>query len=98
VDARLRAPPRESEIESPFHRMARGAGDLPQVRPDGTEYAVARLAADVGLRINEIRMLDLADVRWELGRFGRLNVRHGNGSGSKGPEPRLGYDMLVAHV
>ena len=24
----------------------------------------------------EIRMLDLHDVRWELGRFGKLNVRH----------------------
>jgi hypothetical protein len=32
--------------------------------------------ADVGRRVNEIRMLDLDDVRWELGRFGKLNVRH----------------------
>ena len=30
-------------------------------------YAVARLAADVGLAINEARMLDLDEVRWELG-------------------------------
>jgi len=52
-------------------------------------YAVARLAADVGLRINEARMLDLDDVRWELGRFGKLNVRHGKGSRRRGPKPRL---------
>jgi integrase len=34
-------------------------------------------------------MLDLDDVRWELGRFGRLTVRHGKGSRRRGPEPRL---------
>jgi hypothetical protein len=45
--------------------------------PAAGNHAVARLAADVGLRINEARMLDLDDVRWELSRFGKLNVRHG---------------------
>ncbi len=34
-------------------------------------------------------MLDLDDVRWELGRFGKLNVRHGKGSRRRGPRPRL---------
>jgi hypothetical protein len=29
-------------------------------------------------------MLDLDDVRWELGRFGKLNVRHGKGRGGEG--------------
>ena len=43
----------------------------------------------MGLRINEARMLDLDDVRWELGRFGKLNVRHGKGSRRRGPKPRL---------
>ena len=57
--------------------------------PAARNYAVARLAADVGLRINEARMLDLDDVRWELGRFGKLNVRHGKGARRKGPKPRL---------
>ena len=28
-------------------------------------------------------------MRWELGRFGKLNVRHGKGSRRKGPKPRL---------
>ena len=39
---------------------------------------VAVLAPSV--RGNEIRMLDLDDVRWELGRFGKLNVRYGMGA------------------
>ena len=34
-------------------------------------------------------MLDLDDVRWELGRFGKLNVRHGKGARRRGPKPRL---------
>ena len=34
-------------------------------------------------------MLDLDDVRWDLGRFGKLNVRHGKGARRKGPKPRL---------
>jgi len=34
-------------------------------------------------------VLDLDDVRWELGRFGKLNVRHGKGSRRRGPKPRL---------
>jgi hypothetical protein len=48
--------------------------------PAARSYAAARLEADVGLRVNEIRMLDLDDVRWELGRFGKLNVHHGKGA------------------
>ena len=69
--------------------MAGGAGDLPEVRPGRPELRAGRLEADVGLRVNEVRMLDLDDVRWELGRFGKLNVRHGKGSRRKGPKPRL---------
>jgi integrase len=57
--------------------------------PAARYYAAARLEADVGLRVNEIRMLDLDDVRWELGRFGKLNVRHGKGARRRGPKPRL---------
>jgi Recombinase zinc beta ribbon domain/Recombinase len=69
-----------------------GAVELASCRkfaPAARNYAAARLAADVGLRINEARMLDLDDVRWELGRFGKLNVRHGKGSRRRGPKPRL---------
>ena len=85
----LRVPPMEAEVEQLF---AGWRGELASCRkfaPAARNYAVARLAADVGLRINEARMLDLDDVRWELGRFGKLNVRHGKGSRRRGPKPRL---------
>jgi integrase/recombinase XerD len=48
-----------------------------------------RLEADVGLRVSEIRMPDL-DVRWDLGRFGKLNVRHGKGARRCGPKAAAG--------
>ena len=34
-------------------------------------------------------MLDLADVKWELGRFGKLHVRHGKGARGSGPRERM---------
>ena len=89
VDPQLRVPPAEEEIELLF---AGWRGELATCRkfaPAARNYAAARLEADVGLRVNEACLLDLDDVRWELGRFGKLNVRHGKGSRRRGPKPRL---------
>jgi integrase len=89
VEARLRIPPTVAEIEGLFAGWREELISCRKFAPAARNYAVARLAADVGLRINEARMLDLDDVRWELGRFGKLNVRHGKGSRRRGPKPRL---------
>ena len=45
--------------------------------------------ADVGLRVNEVSHLDLADVKWDLGRFGKLHVRVGKGARGSGPRERM---------
>jgi site-specific recombinase XerD len=45
--------------------------------------------ADVGLRVNEVSHLDLADIKWDLGRFGKLHVRHGKGARGSGPRERM---------
>jgi len=45
--------------------------------------------ADVGLRVNEVSHLDLADVKWGLGRFGKLHVRIGKGARGSGPRERM---------
>lgn len=89
IDPQLRIPPTEGEIEQVFAGWREELVTCRKFGPAARNYAVARLAADVDLRINEARMLDLDDVRWELGRFGKLNVRHGKGSRRKGPKPRL---------
>jgi integrase len=89
VDPQLRIPPTVDEVEQLFAGWRVELVTCRKFAPTARNYAVARLIADVGLRINEARMLDLDDVRWELGRFGKLNVRHGKGSRRKGPKPRL---------
>jgi site-specific recombinase XerD len=45
--------------------------------------------ATVGLRVNEARNLDLADIKWELGPFGKLHVRCGKGARGSGPRERM---------
>jgi integrase len=85
-----RIPPTEAEIEQLFAGWRQELVTCRKFSPAARNYAVARLAADVGLRINEARMLDLDDVRWELGRFGKLNVRHGKGLAPQGPETAAG--------
>ncbi|MBE1580504.1 tyrosine-type recombinase/integrase [Amycolatopsis roodepoortensis] len=100
VEAQVRIPPTTAEMEQLFTGWREELATCRKFAPNARNYAVARLLADVGLRINESRMLDLADVRWELGRFGKLNVRHGKGSGRRGPKQRLvpllnGADTLL---
>ena len=89
VDPQLRVPPAEAEIEQLFTGWREELATCRKFAPTARNYAAARLEADVGLQVNEVRMLDLDDVRWELGRFGKLNVRHGKGSRRRGPKPRL---------
>lgn len=89
VEPLLRVPPTEVEVEQLCAGWREELVACRKFAPTARNYAVARLAADVGLQINEARMLDLDDVRWEPGRFGKLNVRHGKGSRRQEPKPRL---------
>src|SRR6516162_703873 len=84
----VRVPPAEAEIERLFAGWREELATRCKFVPAARNYAATRLEA-VGLRVNEIRMLDLDDVRWELGRFGKLNVRYGKGARRRGPKPRL---------
>jgi len=68
VDPQLRVPPTETEIEQLVTGWREELLTCRKFSPAARNYAVARLAADVGLRINEARVLDLDAVRWELGR------------------------------
>jgi integrase len=56
--------------------------------PAARNYAAAKLMSEVGLRINEARWLDLDDITWDLGRFGKLHVREGKGARGSGPRER----------
>jgi len=100
VDTMIRIPPTEDEVGKLFTGWRAELADCRKFATAARNYTAARLIADVGLRINEVRMLDLADVRWELGRFGKLNVRFGKGSRRRGAKQRLvplinGADVLL---
>lgn len=63
VDPQLRIPPTIDEVEQLFAGWREELVTCRKFAPAARNYAVTRLAADVGLRINEARMLDLDDVR-----------------------------------
>ena len=88
-DARLRIPPRVEELAGFFGGWAAELASCRKFAPAARNWTAAKLMATVGLRVNEARQLDLADVRWELGPFGKLHVRYGKGAGGSGPRERM---------
>ena len=88
-DAVLRVPPSEQEMSRLFAGWRSELTSCRKFAPTARNYAAARLMAEVGLRVNEARSLDLVDVKWELGRFGKLHVRHGKGTRGSGPRERM---------
>jgi integrase len=88
-DAMLRIPPSEAEIQTLFSGWAAELASCRKFAPTARNYTAARLMADVGLRVNEVRHLDLDDIKWNLGPFGKLHVRIGKGSNSSGPRERI---------
>ncbi|GAA2039355.1 hypothetical protein GCM10009839_46620 [Catenulispora yoronensis] len=88
-NARLRIPPTEAEYTAFFSAWAQSLASCRKYATSARNYTAARLMGEVGLRANETRMLDLADVHWELGRFGKLHVRFAKGSDGSGPGERM---------
>jgi integrase len=87
--AALRIPPEAGQVDRLFAGWREELATCRKFAPAARNYAAARLMAEVGLRINEARCLDLDDVRWDLGRFGKLHVRHGKGARGSGPRERM---------
>ena len=78
--AALRVPPGAGQVGRLLAGWREELATCRKFAPAARNYAAARLMAEVGLRVNEARCLDLDDVRWDLGRFGKLHVRHGKGA------------------
>ena len=87
--AALRIPPLAVQVGVLFGGWRAELGVCRKFAPAARSYAAARLMADVGLRVNEVSHLDLADVKWDLGRFGKLHVRMGKGARGSGPRERM---------
>ena len=86
--AALRIRPDAGQVARLFAGWREELATCRKFAPAARNYAAAKLMADAGLRVNEARCLDLADVTWELGRFGTLLVRPGKGARGSGPRER----------
>jgi site-specific recombinase XerD len=98
--ARLRIPPTAPELGKLFSSWRAELVTCRKFAPMARNYTAAKLMSLVGLRVNELRSLDLDDVKWQLGRFGKLHVRLGKGSRGSGPRERMvplinGADQLL---
>jgi len=87
--AALRIPPSAAQVTTLFAGWRAELATCRKFAPAARSYAAARLMADVGLRVNEVSHLDLDDIKWELGRFGKLHVRLGKGARGSGPRERM---------
>lgn len=87
--AALRIPPTDAEVAALFAGWREELLSCRKFAPTARNFVAAKLMSEVGLRVNEVRCLDLADVKWELGRFGKLHVRVGKGARGSGPRERM---------
>jgi site-specific recombinase XerD len=87
--AALRIPPTQAEVKVLFAGWREELATCRKFGPTARNYVAAQLMSQVGLRVNEARNLDLADIKWELGRFGKLHVRIGKGARGSGPRERM---------
>lgn len=88
-DARLRIPPTAQEMTGFFTAWASALETCRKFAPAARNYTAARLMAATGLRANETCHLDLADLHWDLGHFGKIHVRYGKGARGSGPRERM---------
>ncbi|MEV5681427.1 site-specific integrase [Streptomyces sp. NPDC052179] len=88
-DAQLRIPPQEPEVGQLFTGWAGELATCRKFAPMARNYTASKLMSEVGLRVNEARRLDLDDIKWNLGRFGKLQVRYGKGKRGSGPCERM---------
>ncbi|CAL9334980.1 hypothetical protein SUDANB58_00147 [Streptomyces sp. enrichment culture] len=88
-DAALRIPPPEPEIKTLFTGWDGELATCRKFAPTARNYTASKLMSQVGLRASGTCKLDLADIEWELGRFGEPHVRHGKGARGSGPRERM---------
>ncbi|CAM5391632.1 hypothetical protein SHIRM173S_02650 [Streptomyces hirsutus] len=85
----MRIPPSEPEVGALFTGWGGELATCRKFAPTARNYTAAKLMSQVGLRVSEACKLDLADIEWDLGRFGKLHVHHGEGTRGLGPREQM---------
>lgn len=85
----VRIPPTARELAGFFSRWRDELSETRKWRTAARNYAMARVAAEVGLRAAELCALSLDDCHFDHGPLGKLHVRAGKGARGSGPRERL---------
>ena len=98
--AGTQAPPTPERLEEFFGFLRDRIATARKFAPAGRDYALFRTLYHAGLRSEESASLELGDLHFGRGPFGKLHVRFGKGAKTSGPRPRWvpmldGLDLIL---
>jgi integrase/recombinase XerD len=83
-----KAPPSPERMEDFFAFLRDRIASARKFGPAGRDYALFRTLYHAGLRADEAASLELGDLHFGRGPFGKIHVRFGKGTRGSGPRPR----------
>lgn len=83
-----RPPPTPERMDAFFAFLRGRIATARKYGPAGRDYALFRTLYHCGLRSDEAASLELADLHFGRGPFGKIHVRFGKGTRGSGPRPR----------
>jgi site-specific recombinase XerD len=95
-----KVPPTPERVEAFFDFLKERIATSRKFGPAARDYALFRTLYHVGVRTEEAASLELGDVHFGRGPFGKLHVRFGKGAKTSGPRPRWvpmldGLDLVL---
>ncbi|WP_406162309.1 tyrosine-type recombinase/integrase [Streptomyces sp. NBC_01005] len=86
---RVRIPPTTTQIDSLFTGWQNQLSSARKYGPMARNYTAMRLASLIGPRISELCLLNIDDIHWDLGEFGKVLLRGKASRGKSGKKERL---------
>jgi integrase/recombinase XerD len=86
--AALAPPPTPERVGEFFEFLKTRIVSARKYAPAARDYALFRTLYHAGLRSEEAALLEIPDVHFNRGPFGKLHVRFGKGARTSGPRPR----------
>lgn len=83
-----KAPPTPQRMEDFFDFLRDRVAASRKFGPAGRDYALFRTLYHAGLRADEAASLEISDLHFDRGPFGKIHVRFGKGTKGSGPRPR----------
>jgi integrase/recombinase XerD len=98
--ASAKAPPSPQRLEEFFEFLRGRVATARKFGSAGRDYALYRTLYHAGLRAEETASLELGDLHFGRGPFGKIHVRFGKGAKTSGPRPRWvpmldGLDLIL---